>query len=146
MPHNQQLADGGALGAASPAPVRHADAARRSDPESPRALVGPGGGIGDQVSAPRPASAGRGGSFLFRAPCGHSACRQNWIDTGEVDCVDGEIEHIGAGLAQSAAIHRRPGATFLLLVWCVAWLIGLALCVGAAWLCYLLAAAAMGAL
>lgn len=125
MPHDKQLADGGALGAASPAPVRHADAARRSDPESPRALVGPGGGIGDQVSAPRPASAGRGGSF---GGMSYSSAR------------------IAAGLAQSAAIHRRPGATLLLLVWCVAWLIGLALCVGAAWLCYLLAAAAMGAL
>lgn len=21
------------------------------------------------------------------APCGHSACRQNWIDTGEEECV-----------------------------------------------------------
>lgn len=143
MPHDKQLADGGALGAASPAPVRLADAARRSDPESPRALVGPGGGIGDQVSAPRPASAGRGGSF---ARCGHSACRQHWIDTGEVDCVDGEIEHTGAGLEQSAAIPRRPGATFLLLVWCAIWLIGLAMCVAAVCLCYLLVVAAMGTL
>jgi hypothetical protein len=38
--------------------------------------------------------------------CGHSACRQNWIDTGELGCVEGEAE---VALCECGHPHARHG-------------------------------------
>lgn len=135
--------------ASAPAsPVRpHAAAPRAAEKSS---LDTVGHTSGSVTNGSRPSARARGGRGSSFAPCGHSACRQNWIDTGEVDCVDDE--HSGPDLP-SAAGHgsippdSSPGRvrpTFLVLAWCLAWAVGAALCVAAVCGCYLIAAAIWG--
>lgn len=39
--------------------------------------------------------------------CGHSACRQNWIETGSTECVDGQVELTAADRNQAQEAANR---------------------------------------
>ena len=152
MPNQQPSAERRA--SVDPAsPVRpHAAAPRAAEKSS---LDTVGHTSGSVTNGPRPSARARDGRGSSFAPCGHSACRQNWIDTGEVECVADE-SHTGAATTKSekAPIGQGRAHSSLALdddgprsgMGAVCWAVGAILCVAVFPALYLLIAACMGAL